>query len=523
MSTIRIVLFAVAAGLLPSTSRSQSYRFEVVYEIESNGPYSSLLDPAMNSSGVVAFSVTTPAGPEYAVVRVENGQAQEIVPFSAGYVYTHFPLRVAENGDVLIPAKDELLLWDAASEQLLTVADKASASAVVGSPVLLQFLATDVNASGQVAMAVRPGAGGSERGILTWKDGVLAQIDESFGPFDFLGDVAIDDDGSVYCTPRYAAAPNDRLLVRFPPAGPYQVLDTSPKLEAFSDVQVAQGVVLYLALGDMFIRRYDDLNGVTNLVQYGSAAPNYTSLLWRSLNIGSATEYLFGGTNGQQGPPGLFTGPDPVTDSVMSFGDCITGVVAGDPLLSRDAIDSQGRVVFAFESGVPAAGRHVVLATPEAPPGQSVCEGTASAQAPCPCGNQASGCESGCHNSSGYGGHLVGHGSTSFAADDLVFQGNGLPPGKPGLLFAGTVKLNGNVGLSFGDGLLCAGGITRLALQQASIASGAATWGPGLLAGTPLTAGSNLVFQVWYRDPPSAGPCGSGFNVTNGYELTLTP
>ena len=33
--------------------------------------------------------------------------------------------------------------------------------------------------------------------------------------------------------------------------------------------------------------------------------------------------------------------------------------------------------------------------------------------------------------------------------------------------------------------------------------------------------GDTWHFQRWYRDP--AGPCGSGFNLTNGLALTFVP
>jgi hypothetical protein len=34
-------------------------------------------------------------------------------------------------------------------------------------------------------------------------------------------------------------------------------------------------------------------------------------------------------------------------------------------------------------------------------------------------------------------------------------------------------------------------------------------------------SGDTRYFQTWYRDP-SGGPCGAGFNLTNGMELTFT-
>ena len=42
---------------------------------------------------------------------------------------------------------------------------------------------------------------------------------------------------------------------------------------------------------------------------------------------------------------------------------------------------------------------------------------------------------------------------------------------------------------------------------------------PGQGAG--IVAGATVHFQGWYRDP--AGPCGSGFNLTNGYSVVFVP
>jgi len=42
-------------------------------------------------------------------------------------------------------------------------------------------------------------------------------------------------------------------------------------------------------------------------------------------------------------------------------------------------------------------------------------------------------------------------------------------------------------------------------------------------AGAGWTPGQTGLLQVYYRDPVG-GPCGSsGFNTTNGYELTFAP
>jgi hypothetical protein len=51
-------------------------------------------------------------------------------------------------------------------------------------------------------------------------------------------------------------------------------------------------------------------------------------------------------------------------------------------------------------------------------------------------------------------------------------------------------------------------------------ANGDASWGPGLGAMGGWAPGDQRFFQGWYRNPVG-GPCGSTFNLTNGWALTF--
>lgn len=164
----------------------------------------------------------------------------------------------------------------------------------------------------------------------------------------------------------------------------------------------------------------------------------------------------------------------------------------------------------------------VGVVTVEDGPGSTYCycDGTSS-MAP-PCGNYGQG-GAGCRNSTIlYGGLLLSDGSSSASADDLSFQAVHLIPSQPALLFAGTTAINGGDGIHFGDGLRCAGGtVVRLGVQVPN-AAGVATWGMGLGASGGWSSGDTRMFQAWYRDP-NGGFCGSGFNLTNGSQVTFTP
>ena len=152
----------------------------------------------------------------------------------------------------------------------------------------------------------------------------------------------------------------------------------------------------------------------------------------------------------------------------------------------------------------------------------SFCAGDGSG-ADCPCMNFG-GTGEGCAHESGAGAsgaRLEGTGSGSLAADDLTFAAHNLPAGQPALLFVGDNAAGGGSGLPFGDGLLCVtGGVVRLGVAIAG-PSGSASWGPGLAATGGWAAGDLARFQAWYRTP--AGPCGSGFNLTNGAAVPITP
>jgi hypothetical protein len=138
----------------------------------------------------------------------------------------------------------------------------------------------------------------------------------------------------------------------------------------------------------------------------------------------------------------------------------------------------------------------------------------------CPCGNYPSTAGAGCANSTGKGGLLETSGSDSVTADDLVFRAAQLPPTKPALLFHGTGAPSGGT-MPFGDGALCIAGQTKRYGVTFVAPNGGAAWGPGLAGQGAWSAGATLRFQAWHRDP--SGPCGGGFNLTNGIEVTFTP
>lgn len=157
--------------------------------------------------------------------------------------------------------------------------------------------------------------------------------------------------------------------------------------------------------------------------------------------------------------------------------------------------------------------RSLHMARDLAAPGVAYCFGDGSGAA-CPCGNTG-GPGEGCANSSGAGAVLSGHGAASVSSDSLVLRVEGALPGQPGLVFAALNPIT----VPFGDGLRCAGGGVRR--MPAAFADSLGRYDTGAVASTlGLVAGDLRRFQGWFRDS-SGSPCGSGFNLTNGYEVVF--
>jgi hypothetical protein len=142
----------------------------------------------------------------------------------------------------------------------------------------------------------------------------------------------------------------------------------------------------------------------------------------------------------------------------------------------------------------------------------------------CPCFNQGE-YGHGCANSifpDGATLHALGGASVSV---DTFGLDAGHIPNSSVLFFQGTAQTGGGFGAWFGDGLRCAGGsIVRLGVRTGV---GNSAQYPGV-SGIPISikgaipiAGGVRTYQAWYRN--ATGPCGSGFNLTNGLLVTWLP
>ncbi len=154
----------------------------------------------------------------------------------------------------------------------------------------------------------------------------------------------------------------------------------------------------------------------------------------------------------------------------------------------------------------------------------SYCAGDFNTLTGCPCFNESSNLGSGCENSTGLGALLTASGDANTVSDTLVFHGTNLPSG-PGLYFQGNNAVNSGDGSPFGDGLRCAGGgVRRLQIRFSDAGNGFSTSTTiSVSAAGGVSAGQTKRYQLWYRDTSSSAPCNSGFNLSNGLEVTWAP
>ena len=160
-----------------------------------------------------------------------------------------------------------------------------------------------------------------------------------------------------------------------------------------------------------------------------------------------------------------------------------------------------------------------VYTVPE--PGFQYCPGDGvSPHTPCPCANNNNGAMGGCDwtNYTGFleGGVLTATGVEDYANPDVTLVATGIS-NNFGIFFGANNQTNGGNGSIFGDGLRCAGGGLVRLTSPTSATGNTASHGP--VEASDISAGPGVTrrYQYWFRTP--GGPCGTVFNLTNGYEI----
>jgi hypothetical protein len=224
------------------------------------------------------------------------------------------------------------------------------------------------------------------------------------------------------------------------------------------------------------------------------------------------------------------TGDDVVLTSTNQAG--IPIVFAGQQLINDGALHSivlevpsstypfPGISIYVFGDGVGDQGRGLMIDNvrfSNTALGAIYCTGATNASCPC---NNGGGPQRGCGNSLGIGAYLRGTGNPSLANDTLTLGVGDVPPAAPTLFFGGSSAINA----PFGDGVRCVGGsITRLRIKTSP--TGTAVYpeqGDAAISTVdPVSAGTTRHYQAMYRN--LAGPCGGGFNLTNGWKTTWQP
>ncbi len=136
----------------------------------------------------------------------------------------------------------------------------------------------------------------------------------------------------------------------------------------------------------------------------------------------------------------------------------------------------------------------------------------------CPCGNL--GDAGGCMNSSGRGARLSAWGSLSVEDQDLCLVLDHGPANRMAVLCAGAQEQPS----FFGDGVLCLGSgagalgsVRVIAALDLDVAGRAEFQVPHPFLALAARSGTKIKVQALLRDP--GGPCGAGFNSSNGLVL----
>ena len=315
-------------------------------------------------------------------------------------------------------------------------------------------------------------------------------------------------DASLVTSPGFDTA-GEKITTNLSDTGSYRVVsrDMYPALANSNDRFGVDGTAMYFAFDSQ--RVDDDQYGGFSLFDQGCCEVLFIGTPWQAGEIG-IQDHASGGT------VTTISGSDPNTlhrvvtrldymagaDRLRMWLDPATAHPTASPDLDLMIGDIQWNEV-RFQSGQPAAGAggfhydNLVIDSDGLGLGTNYCVATV--------------------NSTGGAASISAAGSDSVAAADLTLSA-GPVPDQFGLFYFGPSQDQ----VAFGDGWRCiTGGFFRLQIEMAAgntlthvVDFGAQ---PAL---TQFASGTTWNIQAWFRDPAAGG---SGFNLSDGYNMTFMP
>lgn len=151
------------------------------------------------------------------------------------------------------------------------------------------------------------------------------------------------------------------------------------------------------------------------------------------------------------------------------------------------------------------------------------CFGDGTQTTACPCGNSGAP-NHGCDNSGATGGAQLG-GSGTTSPDTLVLSSSAELPTVLTIFLQGNAALSN--GVTFGDGVRCAGGSLKRLYSKNAVGGTASAPGAGdppvstrsAALGDPISPGTQRWYQAYYRDPVLTfcpAPPGNSWNISSG-------
>jgi len=295
---------------------SSGGRITTLYD--TSGPFSRLLDYpplTINDSGTVAFTARLDTGLR-GVFTGSGGPTTTIVNSSGPLGEFFFSPSLNERGTVAFGAAGGI--FTSSGGPITTIAEPSGPLGFASEHVL--------NDSGTVAFLGGRDTGGE--GIFTGSGGAITTIADTSGPFDFFDDPL---SGCFVC-PRVLSF-NDSGTVAF-----FAGLDTG-------------GAGIFTGSG----------GAITTIAD--SSGP-FGGFSGPALNDSGTVAFLAG--TAVTGKFGLFIGPDPVADEVISVGDPLFGSTLRRLILPAEGLNNNGQIVFLYELANGLGG--IALANPRAIP-----------------------------------------------------------------------------------------------------------------------------------------------------------